>query len=421
MAASGSIAAVKTPLLVSALIKAGAVVRCLVTPNAEHLVSPIALASLSRHHCYRDSDQWDPSRSRPLHIELAEWAEVVVVAPMSVSSLSRWCQGSANGLLASVLLAIEVPVLVAIAMNTAMWKHPTVQQNWKTVKAFPGVVTLSPTTGLLACDRLGNGRMADPDLIMLAIASLFSRTEAKALADRDWKGKRLLVTAGPTQESIDQARVLTNRSSGRMGVLLAQAAHLRGASVQLIHGPLSVPEAWLEGLDCSPVRTAAEMQEAIAERQPFVEFIAMVAAVTDFCRIEPSSEKLSKTHLSDFLASGWSQVPDLLANLSRQRPVGQILLGFASLTGEDAILIEKGEIKRRVKGCDLLMVNPIDRLGQGFDDQANGGWLLGESWIREMPITSKLSLAHRLLDEMRQLLVSSAVEPGLVELPVVNI
>ena len=408
VAASGSIAAVKTPLLVSALVKAGAVVRCLVTPSAERLVSAVALASLSRHHCYCDGDQWDPSRSRPLHIELAEWADLVVVAPMSASTLSRWSQGSGEGLLASVLLATEVPVLVAPAMNTAMWHHPAVQQNWRVVQSFPGVVPLLPASGLLACDRRGDGRMADPILIELAAAALFSRSEEGAMADRDWEGKHLMVSAGATHEPIDQARVLTNRSTGHMGVLLAQVARLRGATVQLVHGPISVPEPWCEGIECIPVTTADEMQRVLSDRQPSLDAIAMVAAVADLRRAERSETKVSKQQLPELLASGWSQVPDLLAALSKHRPRGQTLLGFAALAGEDAALIAQGKAKLDAKGCDLLMVNPIDRLGQGFGDQANGGWLLGHDWTHEMPLMSKLTMAHQLLDAMYQSHIAAA-------------
>ena len=162
VAVSGSIAAVKTPLLVSALVKAGAEVRCLVTPSGAALVSPVALASLSRHRCYLEADQWNPTAPRPLHIELAEWAELTIVAPLSASSLARWSQGSADGLLASVLLATEGPVIAAPAMNTAMWRHPAVQRNWLQIQEFPKVVPLLPTSGLLACDRVGDGRMAAP-------------------------------------------------------------------------------------------------------------------------------------------------------------------------------------------------------------------------------------------------------------------
>ena len=400
VAVSGSIAAVKTPLLVSALIKAGAEVRCLVTASGAALVSPVALASLSRHRCYLEADQWDPAASRPLHIELAEWAELIIVAPLSASSLARWSQGSADGLLASVLLATEVPVIAAPAMNTAMWRHPAVQGNWLRIQSFPAVVPLLPALGLLACDRVGDGRMADPLLIELAAASVFSRGSVTPDATLDWSGLSVLVSAGPTQESIDPARFLSNRSSGRMGVLLAQAARFRGACVHLVHGPLDLPDAWLEGLQCTAVESAAELGSALLLAQPGSDVLVMAAAVADLRRDGPLPSKLTKLELQQALTSGWTQVPDLLSNLTRQRRSEQLVLGFTALTGSDAHLLERAESKRLAKGCNLMMVNPVDRDGQGFGDQPNGGWLLGDGWRRELPVTAKLSLAHQLLDAL---------------------
>ena len=402
VAVSGSIAAVKTPLLVSALVKAGAEVRCLVTASGAALVSPVALASLSRHRCYLDADQWDPAASRPLHIELAEWAELTIVAPLSASSLARWSQGSADGLLASVLLAMEGPVIAAPAMNTAMWRHRAVQRNWLQIQDFPGVLPLLPVSGLLACDRVGDGRMADPSLIQLAAASVFSRGSGAPVANCDWSGKSVLVSAGPTQERIDAARFLSNRSSGRMGVLLAQAARFRGANVHLVHGPLDLPEAWLEGLQCTAVESAAELGSALQQALPSADALVMTAAVADLRRDAPPQDKLAKQELPAALSSGWTEVPDLLAHLSRQRRPGQLVLGFSALTGNDIHLLERAESKRLAKGCDLMMVNPVDRDGQGFGDQPNGGWLLGDGWSKELPVTDKLSLSHQLLDALIQ-------------------
>ena len=400
VAVSGSIAAVKTPLLVSALIKAGAEVLCLVSASGAALVSPVALASLSRHRCYLEADQWDPAASRPLHIELAEWAELIIVAPLSASSLARWSQGSADGLLASVLLATEVPVIAAPAMNTAMWRHPAVQGNWLRIQSFPAVVPLLPALGLLACDRVGDGRMADPLLIELAAASVFSRGSVTPDATLDWSGLSVLVSAGPTQESIDPARFLSNRSSGRMGVLLAQAARFRGACVHLVHGPLDLPDAWLEGLQCTAVESAAELGSALLLAQPGSDVLVMAAAVADLRRDGPLPSKLTKPELQQALTSGWTEVPDLLSNLTRQRRSEQLVLGFTALTGSDAHLLERAESKRLAKGCNLMMVNPVDRDGRGFGDQPNGGWLLGDGWRRELPVTAKLSLAHQLLDAL---------------------
>ena len=409
VAVSGSIAAVKTPFLVSALVKAGAEVRCVVTTSGAALVSPVALASLSRHRCYLEADQWDPAASRPLHIELAEWAELTIVAPLSASSLARWSQGSADGLLASVLLATEGPVIAAPAMNTAMWRHRAVQRNWLQIQDFPGVLPLLPVSGLLACDRVGDGRMADPSLIQLAAASVFSRGSGAPVANRDWCGKSVLVSAGPTQERIDAARFLSNRSSGRMGVLLAQAARFRGANVHLVHGPLDLPEAWLEGLQCSAVETGAELGSALQQALPSADALVMTAAVADLRRDAALQDKLAKQELPAALSSGWTEVPDLLAHLSRQRHPGQLVLGFSALTGNDIHLLERAESKRLAKGCDLMMVNPVDRDGQGFGDQPNGGWLLGDGWSKELPVTDKLSLSHQLLDALIQVTDQAAL------------
>jgi phosphopantothenoylcysteine decarboxylase/phosphopantothenate--cysteine ligase len=331
---------------------------------------------------------------------LAEWAEVTIVAPLSASSMARWSQGSADGLLASVLLAIEGPVIAAPAMNTAMWRHPAVQRNWLQIQDFPGVVPLLPMSGLLACDRVGDGRMAAPTLIQLAAESVFSRGPDAPVATCDWSGISLLVSAGPTQETIDAARFLSNRSSGRMGVLLAQAARFRGATVHLVHGPLDLPDAWLEGLQCTPVESAAQLSSALQLALPTSDVLVMAAAVADLRREAASEEKMPKKQLQDVLSSGWTEVPDLLSNLTRQRRPGQLVLGFSALTGDDKQLLEKAERKRLEKGCDLMMVNPVDRDGQGFGDQPNGGWLLGEGLNRKLPVTTKLTLAHQLLDAL---------------------
>ncbi|WP_115126885.1 bifunctional phosphopantothenoylcysteine decarboxylase/phosphopantothenate--cysteine ligase CoaBC [Synechococcus sp. GEYO] len=405
VAASGSIAAVKTPLLVSALVQAGAQVRCVLTESAARLVSPVALATLSRQPCLQDADQWDPACPRPLHIELAEWADLVVVAPLSATSLSRWVQGDGEGLLASLLLACECPVLAAPAMNTAMWTHPAVQRNWGLLLDDPRVLPLAPEGGLLACDRLGTGRMADPVRIELAAASALLQADAEGHLKSDWRGRHVLVSAGPTLEALDCVRVLSNRSSGRMGVLLAQAAHLRGATVDLVHGPLQVPPSWLEGLQCHAVVGSAAMDDRIQQLQPKADAVLMCAAVADLRRTSPTDvEKLPKDQLIESLEGGWEPVPDLLQSLVSRRPAGQSVLGFAALTGTDEQLLELGRRKFQAKGCDLLMVNPVDRIGQGLDSDQNAGWLLGPGDRHQICLLEdKLVLSHRLLDRLSEI------------------
>jgi len=396
---SGSIAAVKLPLVVSALAKRGAEVRCVLTPSAAQLVSPVALASLSRQRSYLDADQWSHTAARPLHVELAEWAELVLLAPLSATSLGRWVHGLGDSLLASILLATEAPVLAAAAMNTAMWSSPGVLANWQRLQGFERVLPLGPAEGLLACDRQGTGRMAEPDLLLLALESL-------ALWGwcRDWQGRRLLVTAGPTREWMDPARCITNPSTGRMGVALAQAARLRGAAVQLLHGPLQVDPAWLEGLSCQRIDTGAEMQQQLRLHQPAVDAIAMAAAVADHRPLAPQAHKQGKQALTAQLAEGWEAVPDLLQELVQRRPPGQPILGFAAHSGD---VLPQAQAKFARKGCDLLFANPIDQPGSGFGAAANQGWLLGPGpAVETVPTQGKLAVAHQLLTALGALLSS---------------
>ncbi len=411
IAASGSIAAVKTTILVSNLIKAGAQVQCLVTPSASKLVSPLALANLSRNRCYQDKDQWDANEPRPLHIALAEWAEVVVIAPMSASTLGRWINGLGEGLLASLLLACERPVVAAAAMNTAMWNNPGVKNNWEQLKTNQKVLTLEPEEGLLACNRIGDGRMVHPDLIELAINSALMHSDRTGHLKRDFSGQKILVTAGPTLERLDQARNISNRSSGLMGVLLAQAARFRGGDVDLVHGPLSISKGLLEGLKSHQIYSAAEMQVQISELQPFAKVIAMTAAVADIRRkgLDEIKDKINKRDLISSLGKELELVPDLLAEIVKRRSANQIILGFAALTGNDAEIRKIGEQKRQMKGCDLLMANPIDKPGQGFETNTNGGWLLGfKGKPREIPVTTKLDVAHQLLDAIHEITINNS-------------
>jgi phosphopantothenoylcysteine decarboxylase/phosphopantothenate--cysteine ligase len=390
---SGSIAAVKLPLLVSALAKRGAQVRCVLTPSAAQLVSPVALASLSRERCFLDADQWSHTAPRPLHVELAEWAELVLLAPLSATTLGRWIHGLGDTLLASTLLATEAPVLAAAAMNTAMWAAPGVRGNWQQLQAVERVLPLGPAEGLLACDRQGSGRMAEPALLLLALESL-----ACWGWRRDWQGRRLLVSAGPTREWLDPARCITNPSTGRMGVLLAQAARLRGADVELVHGPLQLDPAWLEGLRTHPINTGAELQRALRQLQPQADAVAMAAAVADHRPSVSLDHKPDKAVLAETLAAGWEPVPDLLVELVHHRPAGQRILGFAAHSGD---VLPQAQAKFARKGCDLLFANPIDQPGAGFASSTNQGWLLGpgESVQRIEPM-GKLALAHRLLSAL---------------------
>ena len=404
VAVTGSIAAVKAPILVSRLIKAGAEVKCVITQSATNLVSPLSLSTLSRNKCYQDKDQWADSQTKPLHIALAEWAELIIVAPLSATSLSKFTSGSADGLLASILLASKSQIVIAAAMNTSMWENQSVKKNWNYLKTIDQVITLEPCEGLLACDRFGDGKMVNLDIIELASESAFIFHEKNKFLTKDLKGIRFLVSAGPTVEDLDAARQLTNRSSGRMGVLISQAAKLRGADVDLVHGPISVQEDLLEGLNTYSVRTSNEMGAKIDDLQPSAQVIVMAAAVSDFKKNSPSKKKISKEFFIKSIFDDLEMTTDLIKNQTRKKLENQIFLGFAAETGSDKEIIEKGEKKRVLKGCDLLMANPIDRDGQGFDKNFNSGFLLGpKKMVKNLSFSTKLAISHQLLDEIRNL------------------
>lgn len=408
VAGSGSIAAVKLPQLVSALVQRGAEVRCLLSPSGAELVSPVALASLSRHRCYLDADQWSHHEPRPLHIELAEWPDLVLLAPLSATTLARLVHGLADTLLASTVMATRAPVLAAAAMNTDMWESPAVQRNWQQLQSDRTLLALPPARqGLLACDRRGSGRMVEPSLILQAAASM-----AVHGVQRDFEGVELLVTAGPTQEFLDPARVLSNPSTGLMGVLLAQAARWRGAQVRLLHGPLQLEPGLLEGLNGERFGTAAELEQLLERHQASAAAVVMAAAVADQRLRQPLNGKLSKEQLQAVLhnPASWELVPDLLHQMVQRRPPAQVLLGFAAHSGD---VLSQAEAKFQRKGCDLLFANPIDQDGVGFAASANQGWLLSRGASPEpMGPCSKLALAHGLLDQLRLRLPQAASAEG---------
>ena len=404
VAVTGSIAAVKAPILVSRLIKAGAEVKCVLTQSATNLVSPLSLSTLSRNKCYQDKDQWADSQTKPLHIALAEWAELIIVAPLSATSLSKFTSGSADGLLASILLASQSQIVMAAAMNTSMWENQSVKKNWNYVKTIDQVITLEPSAGLLACDRVGNGKMVNLDIIEMASESAFIFHAENKFLTKDLKDIRFLISAGPTVEALDAARQLTNRSSGKMGVLIAQAAKLRGAEVDLVHGPVSVQQDLLEGLNTYPVRSSNEMGAKIDDLQPSAQVIVMAAAVSDFKNNSPSEQKISKEFFLKSIFDDLEMTSDLIKNQTKKKLENQIFLGFAAETGSDNEIIEKGKKKRVSKGCDLLMANPIDRAGQGFDENFNSGFLLGpKKMVKNLSFSTKLAISHQLLDAIRNL------------------
>ncbi|HEY9661582.1 MAG TPA: bifunctional phosphopantothenoylcysteine decarboxylase/phosphopantothenate--cysteine ligase CoaBC, partial [Allocoleopsis sp.] len=346
----GGIAAYKVCEVVSTLAKAGVAVRVILTQGAQQFVSPLTFATLSRHPAYTDADFWQPTHSRPLHIELGEWAEVFLLAPLTANTLAKLTYGLADNLLTNTILASACPVLLAPAMNTDMWQQQAVQRNWQQMQTDRRYHSLEPGSGILACDRIGKGRMAEPEVILAHLQSLLI-TGGK----RDLTGKHVLISAGGTREHFDPVRFIGNPSTGKMGVALAEAALHRGATVTLVHAPLDAALlSRLDGVRLVPIVSAAEMQRSMQTYLPEADWIVMAAAVADVSPAEQSAEKLPKRMLPSSLPL--ANVPDIVAELSQQKQPHQRLIGFAAQTGD--ILTPASEKLQR-KHLDAIVANPI--------------------------------------------------------------
>ncbi len=385
----GGIAAYKVCEVVSTLAKSGGQVRTVLTQSAQEFVTPLTFATLSRHPAYSDRDFWSAQHGRPLHIELGEWADLLVLAPLTANTLSKLVHGFADNLLTNTVLASTCPILVAPAMNTDMWEQAPVQENWQRLQRLPRYHAVSPGSGILACDRVGAGRMAEPSDILAAIHSLLY-THGK----RDLAGKHLLISTGGTREFLDPVRFIGNPSTGKMGVALAQAAHHRGAIVTLVHAPLvgvTVPP----DIPAIAVTSAAEMHQALLTAQPHADWIIMAAAVADVQPAITSPVKLPKSELPAHLPL--QPVPDLVADLASRKLPHQRLIGFAAQTG-DILTPAKEKLQR--KGLDAIAANAIDQPQQGFGSDTNQAIFLDRSGRQvAMPHpVSKLQMAHELLD-----------------------
>jgi len=396
---SGSIAAVRIPLLVSKLVKENYNVKCVITKNAEKIIQPLSLSILSRNKCLTDTDQWNYKKSKPLHIDLCEWADILVIAPLTATSLSKWVYGNAEGLVSSILIANTKPIIVAPAMNTNMWMNPAVTSNYKKLKKFKNTLSLEPLKGLLACDQFGIGKIPTNDLILLAIKFVFSHQQGDF---NELTNKSFLVTGGATSEKIDSARMITNNSSGEMGLLLSQVARFRGARVTYVHGPLKLHTEILEGIESYEVQNGSELNNLIQKEVHNYDYFFMNAAVSDIRVKKDIFHKVPKNNLKDHLANNLELVPDILKELSILKRKNQVFIGFCAFTGTLENLREIIKQKFNIKGCDLIFANPIDIVGQGFGEGSeNEGWLFDnkglESYIEK---TSKLDLANQLISRI---------------------
>ena len=341
---SGGIAAYKAPDLVRRLRDVGAEVRVILTPNGARFVSPLSLAAVSDHGVILE--QWgDPSRGGVDHVELARWAELLLIAPATANVLAKLATGIADDALSTYALAHRGEVIVAPAMNTFMLQHPTVQQNMATLRAR-GVMVLDPDSGLLACGDEGSGRMPDPPVIADFVRQHF--------AARDLEGKSVLVTAGPTREPIDPVRFVSNRSSGKMGYALAEAARRRGANVTLISGPTALPAP--AGVAISSVTTAEEMHAAVMAALP-QQIIIKAAAVADYAPQSAADHKIKKDAAGEMLTISMRRTPEQWleeATPQKKEGVFKLFLGYAPGVGKTYNMLSEA-IRRHSRGEDVAI------------------------------------------------------------------
>jgi phosphopantothenoylcysteine decarboxylase/phosphopantothenate--cysteine ligase len=388
----GGIAAYKVCQVISTLAKAGHQVKVILTQQGQSFIPPLTVATLSRQPAYTDDLFWQSQQGRPLHIELGEWADALVIAPLTANTLAKLAHGLADNLLTNTLLASTCPVLLAPAMNTDMWQQPVVQRNWATVLQADRCHAIGPGSGVLACDRVGSGRMAEPEDILAYLHSLLY-TQGK----RDLAGQHWLISTGSTREYLDPVRFIGNPASGKMGVALALAATHRGARVTLVHGPIeSSLYARLGGIQTVAATTAADMHRAMVAHLPQANGIVMAAAVADVKPATQASTKLPKAALPEALPL--ATVPDILAALSQRRHPRQLLVGFAAQTGD---ILPPALEKLQRKGLDAIVANPIDQPDRGFGSDLNQAILVlknGETF--SIPHCPKLEMAHRLFDHL---------------------
>ena len=386
---SGGIAAYKAAELVRALQRQALEVHVVMTESACKFVQPLTFAALSGHKVI--TSLWDESGtadglrdSSIEHIGEAQWAEALVIAPATANILAKFAHGISDDFLTTMYLATTAPVLVAPAMNVNMWEHPAVQANLEILRQR-GVRVIEPGTGELACGMIGAGRMAEPETIADAVLNALGRRH-------DLAGEVVLVTAGGTREALDPVRFIGNRSSGKMGYALAEAAQARGARVILISGPSALyPPSHCEVIK---VTTAEQMREAVLARMTESTLIIKAAAVADYRPLIVSEQKLKRTGP---LTIELSPTEDILAEVVRRRRPGQIIIGFAAETENR---MENGRAKLLRKGADAIVVNDVNAEGVGIDSDLNAATFLTLSTSIELPEMPKRKLADRILDEI---------------------
>ena len=388
---TGSIAAYKIASLASMLIKQHADVHVIMTQNATNFIHPTAFETLTRHKCLVDTFDRNFQYSVE-HVALAKQADVVLVAPASANVIGKIAHGIADDMLTTTVMACKCKKIIAPAMNTNMFDNPILQDNLKILEHY-GYEVISPAVGYLACGDTGAGKMPEPELLLQYILR-------EIAYEKDMQGKRVLVTAGPTQESIDPVRFITNHSTGKMGYAIAKMCMLRGAEVTLVSGPTSIAKP--EFVHVVDVVTAKEMYEEVTKRAKDQDIIIKAAAVADYRPKSVSSEKMKKK--DDDLAIPMERTDDILKFLGEHKRAGQFLCGFSMETQN---VIDNSRAKLAKKNLDMVAANNVKVEGAGFQGDTNVLTLITQDEEISLPLMSKEDAAFRILDKILSLMQDS--------------
>ena len=386
---SGGIACYKAAELASALVKLHCNVHVLMTKNATEFITPLTFETLTGNKAVVDT--FDKNRQWEVeHIALADQADLVFVAPATANVLAKLANGMADDMLTTTVLACDCPKIAAPAMNTRMYDNPVTQDNLAILRKY-GWKIVEPASGRLACGTVGKGRLPDPEVLVEAVIHALSH-------EKDMEGKKVLVTAGPTQEALDPVRYLTNHSTGRMGYAIAQAAAARGAEVTLVSGQTELRRpGYVEVVE---ITSAKDMFEAVTSRAADQDIIIKAAAVADYRPRTVADNKIKKNDGDAYLSLPLERTDDILAWLGSHKKPGQILCGFSMETEH---VLENSRKKLEKKNLDIIAANNLKEEGAGFGTTTNVLTLITRDNVLPLPMMTKTEDAHRLLDEILRL------------------
>ncbi len=384
---TGGIAAYKSASLVSLLVKAGAEVHVIMTEHAKNFIHPITFETLTGHKCITDT--FDRNFEFHVgHVALAKKADVIMVAPATADLIAKLAHGIADDMLTTTVLASSAPKIIAPAMNTGMYENPATQDNLRLLAGY-GMEVVEPASGRLACGDVGPGKMPEPEV-------LYEYILRRAAFPKDMAGKKVLVTAGPTQEAVDPVRYITNHSSGKMGYSIARACMLRGADVTLVSGKTSLtPPMFVKVI---PVISAKDMYDAVTKISDNMDIIIKAAAVADYRPVHVADEKIKKS--DDTFSIPLERTEDILKHLGDNKKPGQFLCGFSMETEN---LVENSRKKLEKKNLDMIVANNLKMPGAGFEADTNIVTLITADSTEELDILSKDEVAMIVTDRILSL------------------